>query len=245
MVLAGGCASGVTYRSGEGMTTAWFAAIFYALGAYATKGGLFSGIANWSKQFNISVDTTASVYPAKTGPTLATIFNINPWIPALIVAAILFWYSFGTKTTERPSKLNWRWAAILIAILSPIAWITSAASGRNYGLGITGGWVSLFEGLLTTKGINWEGFSIIGIIIGAMISAILAKEFKLRLPKNPKTYLQVMIGGLMMGFGAMLAGGCNVGHFLTGLPQLAISSIIASAFFVLGNWTMAYILFRK
>ena len=63
--------------------------------------------------------------------------------------------------------------------------------------------------------------------------------------KNSKTYLQVMVGGIMTGAGANLAGGCNIGHFLTGLPTLAISSIVASIFLILGNWTMAYILYRK
>jgi len=85
----------------------------------------------------------------------------------------------------------------------------------------------------------------VGIILGAMIASMIAKEFKLRMPKNPKTYLVVMIGGTMMGAGASLAGGCNIGHFLAGLPTLAISSIIASAFQILGYWTMAYILYRK
>jgi len=85
----------------------------------------------------------------------------------------------------------------------------------------------------------------VGILLGEMIASMIAKEFKLRMPKNPKTYLVVMIGGTMMGAGASLAGGCNIGHFHAGLSTLAISSIIASVFQILGYWTMAYILYRK
>jgi hypothetical protein len=65
------------------------------------------------------------------------------------------------------------------------------------------------------------------------------------MPKDPKTYLQVMVGGILMGFGASVAGGCNIGHFLTGVPTLALSSIVASVFFVLGNWTMVYFLYMR
>ena len=245
MVLAGGCASGVTYRIGEGMTTSWLAGFIFGLTAQATSSGLFSNWMKWLGKFNVTVKPNSSVYASKVGPTLATIFNVNPWIVTLIVAALLIWYAFGTKTSQRETKLNWIWAAILIAILQPIAWWASAAAGRNYGLGITGGWTNILSVYTANKQLNWIGAEVLGIIIGAMISAIAAKEFKLRMPKDPKTYLQVMVGGALMGFGAATAGGCNIGHFLTGVPTLAISSIVSSIFFILGNWTMAWLLFGR
>ena len=245
MVLAGGCASGVTYRIGEGMTTSWLAGLIFGLTAQATSSGLFSNWMKWLGNFNVTVKPNSSVYASKVGPTLATIFNVNPWIVTLIVAALLIWYAFGTKTSQRETKLNWIWAAILIAILQPIAWWASAAAGRNYGLGITGGWTNILSVYTANKQLNWIGAEVLGIIIGAMISAIAAKEFKLRMPKDPKTYLQVMVGGALMGFGAATAGGCNIGHFLTGVPTLAISSIVSSIFFILGNWTMAWLLFGR
>ncbi|WP_448521410.1 YeeE/YedE family protein [Pseudothermotoga sp.] len=245
MVLAGGCASGVTYRIGEGMTTSWLAGLIFGLTAQATSSGLFSNWMKWLGKFNVTVKPNSSVYASKVGPTLATIFNVNPWIVTLIVAALLIWYAFGTKTSQRETKLNWIWAAVLIAILQPIAWWASAAAGRNYGLGITGGWTNILSVYTANKQLNWIGAEVLGIIIGAMISAIAAKEFKLRMPKDPKTYLQVMVGGALMGFGAATAGGCNIGHFLTGVPTLAISSIVSSIFFILGNWTMAWLLFGR
>lgn len=245
MVLAGGCASGVTYRIGEGMTTSWLAGLIFGLTAQATSSGLFSNWMKWLGKLNVTVKPNSSVYASKVGPTLATIFNVNPWIVTLIFAGILIWYAFGTKTSQRETKLNWIWAAVLIAILQPIAWWASAAAGRNYGLGITGGWTNILSVYTANKQLNWIGAEVLGIIIGAMISAIAAKEFKLRMPKDPKTYLQVMVGGALMGFGAATAGGCNIGHFLTGVPTLAISSIVSSIFFILGNWTMAWLLFGR
>jgi uncharacterized membrane protein YedE/YeeE len=245
MVLAGGCASGVTYRIGEGMTTSWLAGLIFGLTAQATSSGSFSNWMKWLGKFNVTVKPNSSVYASKVGPTLATIFNVNPWIVTLIVAALLIWYAFGTKTSQRETKLNWIWAAILVAILQPIAWWASAAAGRNYGLGITGGWTNILSVYTANKQLNWIGAEVLGIIIGAMISAIAAKEFKLRMPKDPKTYLQVMVGGALMGFGAATAGGCNIGHFLTGVPTLAVSSIVSSIFFILGNWTMAWLLFGR
>ncbi|RME66319.1 MAG: hypothetical protein D6778_04925, partial [Nitrospirae bacterium] len=57
--------------------------------------------------------------------------------------------------------------------------------------------------------------------------------------------LRVFVGGLIMGFGARIGGGCNVGHGITGVSTLALSSIVATIFIILGNWTMVYFLFIK
>jgi hypothetical protein len=245
MVLAGGCASGVTYRSGEGMTTAWMAAIMYGLTATATKNGALSFISTWTDKFNVNVQHASNIYNANSGLTLADVFKLNPLVMAIIFAVVLWIYTFATKTTERSTKLSWKVSAVLLAILAVFAWWTSQKSGRMYGLGITGGWINLFSAFTSGKPLNWEGFEIIGIIIGAAISAAAGKEFKLRMPKNPITYVQVMVGGFLMGIGAVMASGCNIGHALTGVAQMSISSIVSTIFFMLGNWTMAWFMFGR
>ena len=85
---------------------------------------------------------------------------------------------------------------------------------------------------------------VIGIIIGAFIAAYSADELKLRVPPW-KTLLQTFGGGLLMGFGAVTSGGCNIGHILSGVPQLALSSIFGGIFIVLGAWTASYFLFIR
>ncbi len=47
-----------------------------------------------------------------------------------------------------------------------------------------------------------------------------------------------------MGLGAALAGGCNVGHGITGVSTLALSSIAATLFTVLGVWFTTFLVFR-
>jgi hypothetical protein len=48
-----------------------------------------------------------------------------------------------------------------------------------------------------------------------------------------------------MGAGGMLAGGCSIGHGLSGIATLALSSLVSMAFIVLGSWTMVYALFMR
>jgi len=248
MVLAGGCASGTTYRVGEGLTTAWFAAIFYGMTAMSTGSGALKPLGDWFKSFAIKNPSAMdeALYIKTSGPTVASLLGISPWIVGLVIAALLIWYVYGTKTTNRKTPINMTLLALLLTAVSMGAWWTRSFPGDgNYGLGITAGWSNLISGFTGAKPLNWSGLEIIGIIIGALIAALASKEFKFRMPKDPKTYLQVMIGGILMGFGASVAGGCNIGHFFTGVPTLALSSIIASVFFVLGNWTMVYFLYMR
>ncbi len=249
MVLAGGCASGVTYRSGEGMTTAWMAAIFYGLFATASKHGFLKPFITWLQGpvYKVDASSVSKIYSeGKVGPTVATVLHVNPWIPALIASALLLWYVFGTKTSERSGKgFNWYTTAILVTLVATLGyWTRGTFSEKSYGLGITGGWANVYSTFTGGK-LNWEGAEVLGIIVGALIASLAAKEFKLRMPRKASTYAQVALGGFFMGIGAPLAGGCNIGHFLTGVPHLALGSILASVFFVFGNWMMAYWIYGR
>ena len=237
----------MTYGVGEGLTTAWLAALFYGLFATASKKGFLKPVIKFLQGPVYKVDSNSSLYESgKIGPTVSTVFHVNPWIPALIVAALILWYVFGTKTSQRSGKgFNWYTTAILVTFVAMFGyWTRSTFGDKPYGLGITGGWVSVFS-TFTGARLNWEGAEVLGIIIGAFFTSLAAKEFKLRMPRKASTYLQVLVGGFFMGIGAPLAGGCNIGHFLTGVPHLALSSLLASFFFVVGNWTMAHWLFGR
>jgi hypothetical protein len=85
---------------------------------------------------------------------------------------------------------------------------------------------------------------VIGVVIGAALAASIAGEFKLRAP-GPGRLIQQFIGGLLLGIGAVIANGCNIGHILSGVPQLAISSIIFGFFVIIGCWATAYLLLMR
>jgi len=60
--------------------------------------------------------------------------------------------------------------------------------------------------------VNAPGFMSIGIILGAAILALLRREFKWKLP-NMETAFFALAGGALMGIGARVAMGCNIGAF--------------------------------
>lgn len=59
----------------------------------------------------------------------------------------------------------------------------------------------------------------IGFVAGAFISACLGKEFALRIPPY-REMVKAVIAGILMGIGATLAGGCNVGGFYNAIGNL-------------------------
>jgi uncharacterized membrane protein YedE/YeeE len=55
----------------------------------------------------------------------------------------------------------------------------------------------------------WMSFSVIG---GAMVMALLANEFKLKMPTREIAFWAIS-GGILMGIGARVGLGCNIGAF--------------------------------
>ncbi|MCB1398810.1 MAG: YeeE/YedE family protein [Rhodobacteraceae bacterium] len=55
-----------------------------------------------------------------------------------------------------------------------------------------------------------------GVVIGALIASLLAREFRWQAFDSVPVMRRSMIGAALMGFGAMLAGGCAIGAGVTG-----------------------------
>ncbi len=83
-----------------------------------------------------------------------------------------------------------------------------------------------------------------GLIFGAFTAALLAGEFKLRFPRWRYRYLQTFLGGLLMGYGARLAMGCNIGGFFSAIPSLALNGWIFGLGLVGGAWIGVQIIRR-
>lgn len=256
MAIAGGCASGITYRFGEGMVGAMTAVIGFSMSALATRAGILVPLA-------APLKTLGNFKAADGSPvTLANMVGLPYWAAALAIAlvAIVVWVIVARRhheenvpaekasLAEKIFKRGWSWmvAGIVIGLIGVISFPLSEATGRNYPLGITAGWVAILQTIVTPQVtiVNWGALLIVGAVIGAIIAAVIAGEFKLRAP-TPAVLIQTFFGGALMGFGSTVAGGCNIGHILSGVPQLSVGSIISGAGIVMGSWITVYFLFMR
>lgn len=60
---------------------------------------------------------------------------------------------------------------------------------------------------------------------------------------EPRNILILLIGGLLVGFGARYAGGCTSGHAISGLSNLQVPSLIAVTGFFIGGLVMIHLLY--
>jgi uncharacterized membrane protein YedE/YeeE len=76
----------------------------------------------------------------------------------------------------------------------------------------------------------------IGIMIGAAIAAAAAGAWKIHSTIPWRTALAAVLGGVLMGIGARLAGGCNIGAYLGGISVGSLHGWLWGVFALGGTW---------
>jgi uncharacterized protein len=76
----------------------------------------------------------------------------------------------------------------------------------------------------------------IGIMIGAAIAAALGGTWALHRVLPWRTAVASVLGGILMGIGARLAGGCNIGAYLAGVASGSLHGWVWGGCALLGTW---------
>jgi uncharacterized protein len=247
IVLAGGCAAGTWYRAGEGLIGSWIALFAYMLGSAMTRYGLLRPLNE-----ALSGPRTDDIYIYET-------LGTSPWV--LIIPLTLALAGIVLRHMKRPSfpipkprakktgiahlLFEKRWhpfiTAVLVGAVAIAAWPLSEATGRMYGLGITASSGNLLVFVITgnVRLLDWGVFLVIGIAIGSFIAAKGSGEFRWRLP-DIKSIRNHFVGGLMMGVGAAIAGGCTIGNGLVNTSLFTWQGWTATLFIMIGTWIGTY-----
>ncbi|NSL52521.1 YeeE/YedE family protein [Calidifontibacillus erzurumensis] len=252
IVFAGGCATGTWYRAGEGLIGSWIALAGYMVMSAVMKSGPLAPI-------NGAFKTTQ--LPSNS---IADSFGISNWIViGIFIAIILIIVVRELKKpkviipTMKPKRTGLahllfekRWhpffTAVLVGVIATIAWPLSAATGRVFGLGITTPTANILQYLVSgdISILNWGVFLVLGIFLGSFFAAKMSREFRFRMP-DTKTGIRSFIGGLFMGFGASIAGGCSIGNGLVMTAMMTWQGWIGLLFMILGTWTASYFIFIR
>ena len=130
----------------------------------------------------------------------------------------------------------------------------------GHGLGATGfttrltAWVGMYIAPVATnandylggmveegKPLNaWITWQVIGVALGALLSAFMAKRIKLQLDGKKflggsKRPITALFGGILAGFGARVAAGCTSGLGLSGAAVLSLAGFtFLGTFFAVG-----------
>ncbi len=84
----------------------------------------------------------------------------------------------------------------------------------------------------------------LGIILGALLATLLASQFKTKKIKSKKQIVAAILGGFLMGYGARIAAGCNIGALFSGISSLSLSGWVFAVFIFLGAITGSKLLVK-
>jgi uncharacterized membrane protein YedE/YeeE len=223
MVLARGCSSRLLVLSATGNLRALLSGLVFAVFAQASLKGFLSpardAIAGYQTTMMIGGNDLLSFAGLTTGMALA--------ISALCLAAAIVFSVY--------SKLGGRIAisALIVGLTVPLAWwFTSEMGGISFepvkmeAITFTGPSADTLMFFLTPSGKAFD-FSVglvPGVFLGSFLAAALTGQLELQGFEGGHSMRRYLVGGALMGFGGMLAGGCAVGAGVTGASVFAVTA---------------------
>lgn len=254
MQLGGGCASGTLFAVGGGNTRMLVTLLFFIVGSVLG----INHLAWWQ-----TIPAHAPVSLVKTlGWPVALTLNIALFSIAYVVVARIERARHGVLesivTIKNASWLRGPWPLLAGALaLTLLNFATLYLAGRPWG--ITSAFVLWGGKGLQNAGApveTWSGYANpameqalsisvlnditsvmdIGIVLGALLAAGLASKFVPGWRISGPHLAAAVVGGLMLGYGARLAYGCNIGAFFSGIASGSLHGWLWIVFALIGNW---------
>lgn len=253
IVLSGGCATGTWYRAGEGLIGSWIALFGYMLMSAIMKSGALKPLNDGLMAYTAPVNSIPKTFGLSVWPFIALLTVVTLWLVVKTLrkpkVAIPTMKAKRTGLNHLLFEKRWHpfFTAVLVGLIALLAWPLSEATGRMAGLGVTTPSANILQYLITgdsKKYLNWGVFLVLGILLGAFVAAKGSKEFRFRAP-DAKTCVSSFAGGLLMGFGASLAGGCTIGNGLVETAMMTWQGWVALVFMILGTWTGSYFVYVR
>jgi hypothetical protein len=92
------------------------------------------------------------------------------------------------------------------------------------------------EAVMPAKKVSlWLIFEVVAVVLGAFVSAKLTGRVRL-LPKPPQQTITAFFGGLLVGIGAAIAGGCVIGNIMSGVALMSVGNLLFAVVVILTNW---------
>ena len=259
MQLGGGCASGTLFSVGGGNTKMVLTLMFFIVGSVV-------GVVHLAWWETLPALAPISLISTLGWP-LALILNVAVFAAAYALVGRIERRRHGTlqpvATADHGSWLRGPWPLLAGALgLALLNFATLGLAGRPWGItsafGLWGGMALQQLGLPVE---TWSGYSEpamqkaladgvlsdvtsvmdFGIVIGAMLCAGLARKFKPEWRISGRHVVASMLGGFLLGYGARLAYGCNIGAFFSGIASGSVHGWMWIVFALIGNWAALFL----
>ena len=247
MALSGSCISAHLYRLGEGSVLSPFALL-------GTLFGFFLGFRSWNTLYLAAMQEAPIVWlPHHLGYSGSVLLQLF----ILTAVAIWLWRQHRKQaiaTGDNPWQRRWPTyvGGILVGFIGVLAYFRLGPLGVTAELGSLARTTADSAHLLPTRLEGLDTFSgcatriketlwspngafIVALVIGSLAAALSAGDFKLRRPQLFEV-VRALLGGILMGWGSMVALGCTVGTLLSGIMAGAASGWLFAVFMFGGLW---------
>ncbi|MEQ8824810.1 MAG: YeeE/YedE family protein [Filomicrobium sp.] len=229
MVLTRGCASRLTVLAGTGNLRAIVTLAVFAIVAHATIKGVLAPLRVWLGEFSVDVPGATS---------LAAVVG-DPVLPAAVLAIALAVYAVWTY--ENLGELI---MGALVGLLVPLSWIGTgyvlqdefdpiALQSVAFTLPASEALFYTVAGSAIAPGFGVGFFG--GVVLGSLVAALVFGDFEVVGFERKTPVGKYLVGGTLMGFGGVLAGGCTIGAGLAGVATLSFAAIIALVSIIAGG----------
>lgn len=219
MVVAKSCVSGLFYKLGSGMLGALVGLTGWAAGELIAR------------QLTLPGPTVLAGGEAATIPGLLGVPRLGVAVLLLLGVATVLRLRSGRESPAHDWQWGWRRIGLGLGVAITGGWALAAVGGASFGPSSVGAVTSIAGGSPN----YWLITFLLGIVAGGSLAARTAGGFCVR-GEEPVRYVQLAAGGLLLGAGGWIAGGCNLGHGLSGVAQLNVSSLVVVAAMVAGVW---------
>lgn len=236
MVIASTCISGMFYKLGNGMLGMVVAISAWAAGDLLVYRGPLKGLRDRLNESPVSVTTDSGESEIATVTSALGGFGVVLLVGAglAIVAYLVKSHAAASGFQTRERRWGWLPLGIATALVMSGAWLLVRWHGFVYSYGTSGVPSQLWDRIVHGNPTElWIPIGLICVIPGAFVAARLSGTLWVR-GEQAGRYGELAIGGFTMGIGAAIAGGCNLGHSMVGVPLLSLGSILATLAIIAG-----------
>jgi len=247
MTLASGCGQRTLVRFGGGNLKSLVVLILLGLTAYMTMRGVLALVrVNAIEVTNIDL-VSKGIADQGIGTLISKALGAeNATLISRIVAALLggglVVFAFLGKELRR--SFDNILAGVTIGCIISAGWYVTGVIGfddfdpvrlESYTFIAPTGQGLMYLMTFTGATINFGIAAVFGVILGSFLYVILTGKFRLETFTDRTDMLRHMMGGVLMGFGGVLALGCTVGQGITGMSTLAFGSLLAVISIIFGS----------
>jgi uncharacterized membrane protein YedE/YeeE len=239
MVMANGCGARALVLLGSGNLRSLIVLLCIAIGAYITLTGLLAPLRIAMSRLLV-IEIGAATLPAVAG-LVGIGLEVATWLVVGIIVLTIVWLVFSHAPFRHEIRLSVGGAAVGLCIVA--GWYVTAVLGADdfepakiasASFIAPVGDSLLYLMLSTGKSANFGISLIAGVLAGSFLLAIGQGSLKLQGFATPQAMARAMAGGLLMGIGGAFAAGCSIGHGLSGLSTLALTSVLACSGILVG-----------